>query len=176
MESTAQSRGRGRVPTPARSKIDAAHASLMTKHGRPPTIGEIAKLIGVSYECARQAVMRRSAELGRDIPITAGATVLPGRKNLRGRRCQVGKVPAELGPVEALVVRNLQRVYANVIAQPNAPTDAQLAAKTGYTDRPDKAANEWRKYIEGQRVPSLERLGMIATALGVHVGELMRPL
>lgn len=186
MESTAHRCDPARVTKPAATaieKFDTAYDLIHRDQGRPPTLRELAETLGITRERARQVVRLRSAQLKREIKITVkrarrdadGDLRKDGRK-LIGRRCKVGVLPDELGPTERIVVANMQRVYASIIASPDAPSDAKLAARAGYKDRPDKAANEFRRYIEGLRVPTIERLGKIAAALGVHVGELLRPL
>jgi transcriptional regulator with XRE-family HTH domain len=149
---------------PAIQRLPAAYASLTKKLGRPPTTTELAEALGVTPERARVLCERESITCtdGRLTPL---------------RRCNLGQPPVkELGPVGLLAYRNLQRVYADVIARPNAPSDADLGTRAGYKGRPDKNAVEFRRFIEGKSQPSIEQLGRLATALGVHVSELLRPL
>lgn len=161
----------------AAQRWDAVHKTLCAKLGRLPTAEELARALKITTQRTYDLLRMKARELGQD---EASPTEMAVRAKLiiappRHRRCELGQIPEGLGAVERIVVVNMQRVYAGIIARPDAPGDAELAARAGFKGRPDQNALEWRRYIEGGRVPSLEKLGLLAHALGVHPVELLRP-
>ncbi len=162
----------------ASQRWDAVHTALCAKLGRLPTAEELARALKVSTQRTYELLRAKARELGQD---EASPTEMAVRAKLiiappRHRRCELGRIPADLQGIERLVVFNLQRVYAEVVARPDAPGDAELAALAGFKGRPDQNALEWRRYVEGGKRPSLNRLELLAHALGVHPAELLRPV
>lgn len=171
-----------KTPTAA-EQFDQAHANLCASLGRLPFVFEIAVELGVTAARVREILARKVADLGIAETDPDGRVRTPEEQAIvagliarRHRRCDLDKPIDHLGPVARLAVQNMRRVYADLTSHPMPPSDADLGAAAGFRGRPDQNAMELRKYVEGDRVPSLERLGKLAAALGVHVGEMLRPV
>ncbi len=160
----------------AAQRWDAVHKTLCAKLGRLPTVEELSRALKISTQHTYELVRAHARALGQPEKSPTEMGMRAGLIMLRHRRCELGKIPADLQGIERLVVVNLQRVYAEVVARPDAPGDAELAALAGFKSRPDQNALEWRRYIEGGKRPSLNRLELLAHALGVHPVELLRPV
>jgi len=165
----------------AKERFDVVHAVLVKKLGRTPTTIELAARLKVTTKRVHQIVAEKVDDAGAPLTDADGIALSPRERSIavgihshRHRRCVLGNIPANLDPVEQLVIANMQRVYRDLIASPTAPSDGEIGTRAGFQGRPDQNANEIRKYIEGTRLPSLARLGKISMALGVGVFEMFR--